>query len=302
MATTDPRLARATLDAMTSSGVQFALLHDSSRLASEDISDLDVVVDGPPGAMVKASAEAWQACGLRVILAWRYDIGGTTTVFLATSDARDGVQLDLMYDPDGVGKYGVRSPVLLASADSDASPPSISETANLVYRWRKRTVKMQPDRLAEIQREAADLDRESEILDASAALTGSHATGLQIVGRSIPSPAPASPHPILEARRLLRRALRPIGTWAHAPSHVTAAAIADRFGRFLVHADVTRVPRSPSRSWWWLRTVVPTVLRPGLVMSWGPTPSWPRPHVEVGDEVDEAAAAIVDVMARRVHW
>ncbi len=127
MATTDPRLALASLEGMRAAGVRFALLHGADRLSGGEVSDVDLVVAEDPVSVVQRAAVSWQTRGLVPVVLWPYDIGGTATVFLATPDASEGVQLDLLHDPEGVGKYGVKSGALLASATQAAALPTVSD-------------------------------------------------------------------------------------------------------------------------------------------------------------------------------
>ena len=99
MPTTSGELARACLAGLRDAGAKFAVLHDYEQLESDRMSDVDIVVGQDPRTVIRATESMWRERGLLPIILWPYDIGGTATLFLATPDARDGVQLDMLHDP-----------------------------------------------------------------------------------------------------------------------------------------------------------------------------------------------------------
>src|SRR5438552_15767372 len=142
MATSSGRLAAAALDALAASAVRFAVLHKEDLVATEAIeSDVDIVVAGDPMAVLGGALPALHGAGLHPVAFWPYDVARTGTIFLATADATEGVQLDMLSDPKGEGKYGVRSAVLLARAVPGLRWPTISREHRLLYLLRKRSVK-----------------------------------------------------------------------------------------------------------------------------------------------------------------
>lgn len=298
MATTSSPLAVAALDAMRSAGVTFALLHGAERLSEERFSDLDVVTDRDPASVIVASRAAWRDRGLRPVVSSRYDLGGTA-VWLATPDASDGVQLDLMFDPEGRGEYGLRSHELLETAAHEYPFQNVSTEASLIYLWRKRSIKGQEARLAELRQAGVTVDRD-RLLDLSEAVTGSPRTAREALGELPPSAARRSFHPALELGRLASRVWHPIGFWAHAPSQGIAVDLSARFGRFLVSATSTETPPVSGQPVWWLRRVLPLRLRPSLITSWGPLHGLLSPDtVLAARHPEEAAIELTAVMAAR---
>ena len=144
MPTTSGELARACLAGLRDAGAKFAVLHDYEQLESDQISDVDIVVGQDPRTVIRATERCGAERGLLPIILWPYDIGGTVTLFLATPDARDGVQLDMLHDPDGVGRYGVRSEILLQFVEERPIAPVVDSAARLLYLWQKRTPRARP--------------------------------------------------------------------------------------------------------------------------------------------------------------
>lgn len=298
MATTSSRLAVAALDAMRSAGVTFALLHGAERFSEERLSDVDVVTDRDATSVISASAADWWERGLRPVVSWPYDLGGTS-VFLSTRDASDGVQLDLMFDPGGRGTYGLRSPALLATAAVEDGLQQVSPEATLLYQWRKRTAKGQHERLRELREGRNTIDRDG-LLVLSEALTGSAEIAREILGELPPGSVRQPLHPGRELSRLFGRARRPIGFWAHASSREIAVTVSSRFGRFLVSTSSTKTPPPVRQPVWWLRKVLPFRLLPSLVMSWGRLPAPLAPDAVLrAQQPDEAATELTAVMAAR---
>ena len=293
MATTDSRLALASLEGMREAGVAFALLHGLERLRQDQLSDVDIVIAENPGAVVRRSMASWLTRGMMPVVVWPYDIGGTATVFLATPDASEGVQLDMLHDPAGVGKYGIKSGALLASAGSSASVPTVSDIASLIYQWQKRTVKRQAARLDELTRLALAVDAR-ELLAMSEAVTGSSRAAERML-RSEPASRAGSSHPLLQGSRLAQRVVRPIGFWAHTAQAEIGVEMARRMSRFLVGATTQPTPPLVRQPAWWATAVMPIRLRPGVFVSTGPLPRWRPP-----DGVLSASPTDGDAAARQL--
>lgn len=299
MATTNARLAVAAIDAMRSSGVTFALLHGAERFSEERLSDVDVVTDRDATSVISASTAGWLERGLRPVVSSRYALGGTS-VWLSTRNASDGVQLDLMFDPRGRGPYGLKSHELLATAaEGEDGFRQISPEATLLYVWRKRSDKGQQDRLRELREGRKTFDR-SGLLALSEALTGSPRTAREILGELPPGSQGRPLHPGRELGRLVHRARRPIGFWAHASSREIAIDLSSRFGRFLVSTSSTETPPPARQPVWWLREVLPLRLRPSLVTSWGRLPAPLAPDTVLdAQQPNEAAIELTAAMAAR---
>ena len=295
-------MAVVSLEAMEDAGIRFAFLHGRKRLSgsAEDLSDIDLVVEQDPWSVVQRVAPAWTVRGIVPVVIWPYDIGGTATVFLATPDARDGVQLDLLHDPDAIGKYGLSSSALLATATSSTGFPAVSDIASLVYRWRKRALKRDVPGLRELEELASGVDKH-DLLSTSLAITGSTDTATQMLGESHAASKQRMPrHSVRRMLRLTRRLAEPIGFWAHVSDEGVARETVRRFSRFLVSSSAgatpTRLWQAPS----WAINVLPVVLRPGVFVSYGPASTWPHPDVVVeSGPADAAARSITASMAAR---
>lgn len=298
MATTSPQLAFSALDAMREAGVRFALLHGRDRLLDGEVSDVDLAVSVPVASVISRTRPIWGAGGLLPVVVWPYDVGGTATVFLTTEDAGEGVQLDLLHDTDGRGRYGVRSEFLVDSADA-STLPSVSKASELVYLWRKRTIKGQQGELASLSEQARRLHY-PDLAETSAAITGSVSTAEHLV-EGVPSVRPIQPPLISRAIRIGHRVAAPVGFWAHTLDERVAEDLVARFSRFLVRVGIEPVPQVGGRMVWWVSHVQPVRVRPGLFASFGPAPRWPNPDVVVAsDDPREAARLVTAAMSRRI--
>lgn len=220
-----------------------------------------------------------------------------------------GVQLDMLYDVDGAGRYGVKSTGLLSdtpraqriSDDPVVDVPVVSESSSLVYLWRKRSVKKQWDRLPELRRRAQELD-ETNLIVASVAITGNDRAGQQLLGLQDPYLQSRFRHPSKRIARFASRIRDPVGFWAHSASPSIGTDLARRFGRFLVVSDRYNTPAPIVQPLWWARRVIPVRLRAGVLISTGSPPLWPRPDCYLTDHSpDEAARELVSAMGTHVE-
>lgn len=300
MATTNGELALTAVQGLTDAGVEYAFLHGVERLLSGDVSDLDLVAPAPARTVLTVVAPYWLRLGLHPVLFWPYDVGDTATIFLSNADATDGVQLDLLHDPRGAGKYGIRTQSLLTDVTNDTGMPEISPSASLVYQWTKRVAKGQLDRLPDLRDRAKGIET-SRITEASLKLTGSESTALELLGQREPGKASKRPVPgLAEVRRRWRRVLRPIGFWGHIEQRDVAEEATRRFGRFLVHAECDEAPGKWTPVWY-ARRVWPVVIRPSIFISAGRPSHIPSPFelVKVGDP-NRACSQLVGAMQRRL--
>ena len=300
MATTDPRLALASLDGLREAGISFALLHGRERLLRGDVSDVDIVVGEDPRVVVRRTTASWRSRGMLPVVIWPYDIGGTATVFLTTPDASAGVQLDLLYDRDGVGRYAVKSPPLLTTADSSVDLPVVSDAASMVYQWHKGTVKRQAARLNALAELAKSIDR-GLLLSTCKAISGSSDTARQMLeGRPVFRRRRLDGHLGKRGARVVRRLVEPVGFWAHAPASAVGAELASRFSRFLVCATTQPTPSLLRQPVWWAATVMPVRLRPGIFVSTGTLPQWRTPDIVLAPSSPrEAAKRLTAAMTAR---
>jgi hypothetical protein len=309
MATTNARLAAAVLDSLAQSGLQFALLHNEGAIATGQVpSDLDVVVGVPPGAVIQRVSTLLEAAGLRAIMVWDYDVGDTATIFLATSDASEGVQLDLMYDPVGRGKYGAKTGPMLESSVPGLRWPHVGPMHRTAYLIRKRSVKQ--DAIG-LRRQITEAGRFSPV-DFSSVVRGTFSRRVAnsvlglVEGRGLSShvPYPAA-YGARNLMRRLRRVVRPTGFWVDISGHSAmevAEGVANRFLRFLAVAVATERPRGHiAQLGWVVSRVLPVRWRAGVVVSAGSGRPRGDLQLEAAVGVDEMCSRVVDAMSRRVN-
>lgn len=141
MATTDAALVGTLLDALEATHVPYAILHREADAANGVIdSDVDVAVGRPATEVALNIASAVRHAGVGLALIWPYDSNSLTTFWL-TRDCKAGAQLDLLNDPDGEGRYGIRTDAALRRAERGARwlrlPPEIEALYLLSKRWVK---------------------------------------------------------------------------------------------------------------------------------------------------------------------
>lgn len=300
MATTKGELARVALRAMEEAGIGFAVIHGVDRLSSDDISDVDLVVACTPAQVMRKTDSLWRSDGLVPVLFWPYDIGGTATIFLSTLDAREGVQLDMLYDIHGLGKYGIRSDDLLARSSIDDDLAASSDPDRLVYLWKKRSLKREVERLADLRKKARSLDSD-EVYEASSRLTGSRSTAEELLNVGIGlRPSFSLRGSVERLWRMIRRAISHVGFWAHVENQETARILANRMARFLVTVWTGPVPSALWQPIWFVSTVLPVRIRPGLCITTGKPPRVIRPDLIVGElPLETAATTLVEAMRAR---
>lgn len=299
MSTTSAGLGRAAVAALVDCEIALALLHVSDLPANEaPFSDVDLVVGVPPRTILSLAAESWAARGLHPIIAWPYDVGGTMSVFLASPDARDGVQLDMLYDLRGLGRYGIRSDGALTMSEPGDFVPTLAEPARLVYLWRKRGVKADPRARESLQKRARSID--SHALErASIALTGSPGVADEILGRAR-SKSSRPPRAVLaRLERMYARSKHPVGFWVHTESTVVATELERRLSRILRPVAIGSPPGRLARPFWYVGRVASVRFRPGVFISVGPgCPG--GVDAKVGGDPDAAARELVHHMKRRL--
>jgi hypothetical protein len=245
MATTNTYLAHLLLMAAHQVGADCAVLHRAEDVvASRPISDVDLIADRPGADVVTAVLPVVQQSGLRLVMLWPYDRGALTT-FWMTSDGADGVQLDIAHDPDGRGKYGVRTSVMLSRALALRTVPwlkALPEEYEDVYLLSKRLVKGDLDAAREVGGRILALDDPLYLVEDSL----SPLSARRVLGFLHQSPwhegklkvAPRMPSP---STRLLRRATFPNGMVIELGNGVTpegAQQIASGLQRVLVRVRV----------------------------------------------------------------
>lgn len=307
MPTTDPRIAVSVLDSLRNAGLGFALLQSrAALLSSEPTGDIDIVVDTPPATALRLVQKSLESRGVALVSLWPYDVGGTATAFFLSTNGAAGAQVDMLFDPQGLGHYSVRSSELLAMADGDRLHPAVATPALTVYLLSKRTWKKQPAALAALRLELAAVPKD-ELTELVRRLVTSPKLATAILGRIPPRMAAKANHRVVQGQlaRVVNRLNTPIGYWVHFPGNQErlARSVAERFGRVLVRSSSGRYPSGLAQAWiWYAREIQPIRLRPGLTASWGiRAPRGPSPDLSLDrpGDLDEASKGVVAAMAER---
>ena len=133
MATTSVETATYVLSALERVGVRYALLHNESNIADGEVtSDVDLVVDRAGAEVISLLSAELRAAQLSIIAQFPYDMSATS-YFICDEAAEDAVQLDLMFDPQGRGRLGIRSNFLLAEAKLGRRFCRLSDRDELIY-------------------------------------------------------------------------------------------------------------------------------------------------------------------------
>ena len=241
----------------------------------------------------------WAELGLRPILFWPYDVDGTASIFLSTGDARDGIQIDVLHDPFGRGRYGFRSKAMLDHVIPGEMFPRLDPETTRTYLARKRMVKGQAERFRQLTDHSGGLPLADEILSPRAAAAVKSAVGAANVR--------ARRFVKLQPGRWGRRLRRPIGAWVHVgggpASTSTALGVARRLERFIPHVRVGPLPPVWRRPLWWAWHVAPIRWRPGVFVSHDSDESMTPRQCDVlvmeADNIDHACQQIVDALANR---
>ena len=294
MATTSSDAALKAVVAIQGTGVRHAILHGEAELVRGDVhSDVDIVADRSVHEVVRSVAEHWEALGLYPVIVWPYDTGGTGSIFLTTLDARTGVQLDILHDPEARGRYGVRSDLMLSAAQAEGEFTTVAAPQRIAYLLAKRISKgeiSEARRLIEIIPPAGvDLD----------VLRPDVADAVHSFLKDASSDEGWRRKPSLG--RLLERLRHPVGGWVELladNSEEIAYGLISRFGLFLPHARFISAPHLGT----WTTSVAPTRWRAGIVASHGPRIGIiPSPDLSIVDRVSvgEACERTVTALSSR---
>jgi hypothetical protein len=139
--TTSPRMVTALLDALENTLVPYAVLHREADAAAGVIeSDIDVVLGRPACEVIPALVAALSGIDAGLAMIWPYDTNSLTTFWLSR-DCRSGVQLDLVCDPNGRGRYGLRTEGALRCTERGERwmrlKPEVEQTYLVAKRWSK---------------------------------------------------------------------------------------------------------------------------------------------------------------------
>jgi hypothetical protein len=218
----------------------------------------------------------------------------------------------MLYDPEGQGRYGIRSPVLLGGRRLGTRFPIPALLDQELYLLRKSRAKGRTQRIHEILssleeggKTAAARERTEQLFSAEVA-----AEVIGEIDRVRPRRAIRPWRHLANAGRLIGRIFRPIGYWVElvgtGQEPVAAASeLAKRLEVWLVRVDSGSRPVGRlANLGWWLGVVTPIRLRPAVYIS-STVESRPRPAPDlalvVGADPDVAdlAKSIVAGMASR---
>jgi hypothetical protein len=229
MGTTSSALARVFLQELAQTGVRSALLHGDDQLAEGVLtSDLDLAFACPFSQALAAVEVASTCVRLTPILLWFYDTRSATVVLARLGEGADidSVQVDLLVDPNGLGKYGVRTAPLVDAAASGRTHLIVSPLDEAIYLQRKAALKKQSERYQQASRAIAGYP-DTEVL--------SRADDI-LVGPSLLRPLDApyrrwlgsSRRALAELRRTAYRIIVPVGVAVRVASHEEATDLAVR--------------------------------------------------------------------------
>lgn len=259
MGISDGALAARLIDELAGSGARIAVLHREAEAAQGKVtSDIDLIADARGIELVARSYASIRRLGLNLVSVWEYDWRSTTLVF-ATDTADAGVQVDVVCDPRGNGKYRLRTERLLDRSVLGVRWPTLHPEDAAEYLLIKGSVKGQASR----------------VIAARARL---HALG-SVAGSSqfTPDGLPwRLRRQALTLIRFLRRVFNQPGYWVRVEDEAVAADAAAVFARFMPHAvagtiSLKRLPRMLRLRWTsgvcFLhgRTIVPVDLSLGRV-------------------------------------
>lgn len=297
-------MARTALETIAEAGIGWGMLHGWAQLeAGVPFGDIDVVVDIPPRDLLLRIGLRLADRGAWPVLLWPYDVGGSASLFLMNPTATGGAQIDMLHDPRGRGRYGLRSREF--QIDETIVPARVRPVDELVYLAAKRLRKAQMDQLADVRAQAvavgAEFNRAFDRLVASPSLARSF-------GQALPKKVPIrwAGEVADRAVRLAERLTRPVGFWVHSHDPAIARDLADRFSRVLTSRGEL-LPSGPGRrAAWYLTSVAPLRWRAGLFVSWGPLDTYigPQPDLILPvrdlNDPSRAAASTVQAMCARM--
>lgn len=280
-----------------------ALTHEPSLALGDAKSDIDVIVDVP--AHRAADAVARGLVRLVPIADWAYDVGALT-LFVAPPEGGHRVQLDIVHDPTGEGRYGFRSGVLLERRKTGDRWPTVTPVDSLLYEIRKRIVKRDAVRLGSLALRARELGLSStsaridEVFSPGAASTVRSALG----GTELPPARRSFSHRVATVGRYRSRLGRPVGFWAHLEREDLPSVARSALVPLLPHVRFERCDHwRLGHPVWWATRVAPVRWRPGLVVSWGELSSGQlRPDLLIPNEVhsSDIVATVTKAMSRRL--
>jgi hypothetical protein len=298
--------AHKALQAFGRAGVGYAFLHGETEVAVGTVrGDLDLVVSEPALQCLRRARHHLADEGLCILSAWANDVGGTGAVCIADRRGEAGVQLDLLYDPRGAGKFGIRTTRAMKRTVKGERWPTLPDIERLLYVARKGQLK--GDRMRTARTLTALREHDPAQVDQVLQWLFSFRPRLELrrllAGRG-PLPGGRRLSHLRSLWRYADRMRAPAGHWVEVYGDGSAAigsSLADRLEPLMI--GVARGPRPGHNAaflWWWVMSVLPTRVRAGAYVSWAGVSAGKRADVvlEVA-EVDELVAASVDAFERR---
>ena len=257
---------------------RIAVLHREEEVASHAVdSDVDLCVTVEPLSIISAVAPRLRSEGILPILIFHYD-RGSYSFFFSNAEGTGGAQVDLLHDPRGLARYGVRTDVLLAKSCAGARWPRVDRLDEALYVLRKRQVKGDLPSVALARDEVMAFGFANAIRRIPQVFGGRAASGVT---------AALTRTDVRERRttglwrsRFMRpsRVLRRCGFWVHVTgdsAQTEARQLSRRMNRLISASTVT----DPS-----LGFLMNNLWRPRLVVSAGGSRVWPRPDVLLGPD------------------
>jgi len=311
MPITDPSLPIRFLDVLETTGLGFVVLHREAEIGKNSLgSDLDLAVEVHADDVVRRTAGALKEVGLLPVIRWPYDIGGAVTFFISTPEGEHGMQADLLHDPRGRGRYGLRTGELLKRAMIGKRYPVPDPLDERLYLLHKRWCKGQTSALnLELEKlhDEGDIEHAHDRVQDLFALQAARSIQLLLDGRS-PKPNSA----IFRFRHLprqLRRAVSPIGYWVelmgpNSEGQKLTEDLRSRFEGWVIHLGSGARPSGPAGYQWWIRRVMPIRLRPGIFLSHSEARAHPSADLTLDWHpkmtVESIAGTVVEAMSARV--
>jgi hypothetical protein len=291
--------------------VEWAICHNEGELAlGAAESDIDIVANQRPRTVYRSAYDALIKRGLRPVLTFSNGIG-TDALFILTPDGTARVDLDVTFDPHGLGRYGLRSGVLLKEVIPGRRWPRLSQADTLLYRVTKNTTKGNLEKTASILKEASTATRRRAASRAREVLRGKKR--VQVIqgcllqrGNYSPSGTPQRRfETIADAARLYGARLRsPAGLWVHLTrgSNSAAEELARALGHVFPYRRIARFEseRLSDQLGTWMGVVAPARYRVGLVVSWGPLRKGFKPDLVIPGAMAEPEP-VLDALEMRTR-
>jgi len=292
-----------TLESLAGTGARWAVLHGEDALArGHTDSDIDLVVDRNPLSLYAELVPRLMSNGLHPIGVVVYDIGAAA-LFLLEADLRGRVQLDLIHDPRGHGRLGLRTDPLLESAAEGAKWPRVSSTDSRLYQAAKRVWKRDLESLSRLAAEITPEDmslyrRRARTVFATPQRTACVIEALE--HRRLPRFTQTFEHRLLSLRRYAARLAKPAGHWIHVDdvNDSVVTEIHKALQHALPYVDVGRLGADWRSRLAALVRIECKRRKPALLVSTGRL-TWPfRPDV-VLSRADASPQAVVRAMEHR---